>query len=67
MNNQIKYYIKSVYGRPLMYPACEQGRNITRLTGRKTFDDSDVRAMWALGFELVEVLESQSELQEARS
>ena len=62
MDTTIKYYRKSVYGRDLCYPANAKAMTITKLTGRKTFDAQDWVYINDLGFEVVEVLQSQSEI-----
>ncbi len=44
MNKQIEYYTKSNYGRILMYiKNSEKAEVISRLTGKKTIDESDIK------------------------
>jgi len=44
---------RNVYGRELIYPACETSRNLVKLTGRVTFGEDDLEVLRLLGFELV--------------
>jgi hypothetical protein len=39
---EIKLKAKSVYGKVLVYPVCEKSNLLIRLTGKKTFDDTDM-------------------------
>lgn len=55
MNNEIKICVKSVYGRELIYPACEQGKLFTKLTRSTTLKLGDLDAIKALGFTVTQV------------
>lgn len=44
---------RNVYGRELIYPACETSKALVELTGRKTFDEGDLNALRFIGFELI--------------
>ena len=44
---------KNVYGRTLVYPACNNSHNLVILTGRKTFDEKDLETLRLVGFELI--------------
>jgi len=41
---------KSVYGKVLIYPVCEQSLLLISLTGKKTFDDRDLSTIKKLGY-----------------
>lgn len=43
--------LRNVFGNVLCYPVCPVAERFARLTGRKTFNQSDIREMRALGFE----------------
>tara|TARA_R110002167_G_scaffold185537_2_gene386136 strand:+ start:396 stop:587 length:192 start_codon:yes stop_codon:yes gene_type:complete len=47
---ELKLRAKSVYGRVLIYPVCETSNLLIRLTGHKTFDDSDLFIIERLGY-----------------
>ena len=49
----IKLLRKNVYGRELIYPGCEASHLLVKLTGRKTFDQSDLKTLSLLGFEII--------------
>lgn len=72
MNKKIQYYRKSVYGNVLYYIAANLGadmfnisRQIKKLTGRETLTIADMNALQSLGFEFVEILESNSWLEKS--
>ena len=44
---------RNVYGRELIYPACDTSKALVELTGCKTFDKGDLNALRFIGFELV--------------
>lgn len=50
MNDQILLEEVSVYGAMKYYPRAQLGQAVCRLTGKKTVDMNDVRALEALGF-----------------
>jgi hypothetical protein len=57
MNNNIKYYIKHVYGNQNMYIADKtQAQAIQNLTNQKTLTTSTMRALEVLGFTFEQVL-----------
>ena len=59
MNKQIEYYTKSNYGRILMYiKNSEKAEVISRLTGKKTIDESDIKNLQLLGCSFKQVFES---------
>ena len=62
METKIKFFRRNVYGRDLMYPACKQSKLACALTDSKTFHTGDITTLRSMGFEIIEVLESQSEL-----
>jgi hypothetical protein len=47
---EIKLKAKSVYGKVLVYPVCEKSNLLIRLTGKKTFDDTDMFVLERLGY-----------------
>jgi len=59
MNKPIEYYTKSNYGRILMYiKNSEKAEVISRLTGKKTIDESDIKNLQLLGCSFKQVFES---------
>ena len=49
--NNIQIEIKNIYGNELKYVVDgEQARSLSKLTGRKTLTDLDIRALKELGF-----------------
>ena len=60
---EIKLKAKSVYGKVLVYPACETSHLLIRLSGQKTFDDHDLFLIERLGYSV----SWQSEILEAAS
>ena len=60
---EIKLKAKSVYGKVLVYPVCEKSNLLIRLTGKKTFDDTDMFVLERLGYSVsweAEILEAAS-------
>ena len=58
MNKTIEYYTKSNYGRILMYiKNSEKAEVISRLTGKKTIDESDIKNLQLLGCSFKQVFE----------
>ena len=47
---EIKLKAKSVYGKVLVYPVCEKSNLLIMLTGKKTFDDTDMFVLERLGY-----------------
>jgi hypothetical protein len=50
---EIKLKAKSVYGKVLVYPVCEKSNLLIRLTGKKTFDDTDMFVLERLGYSVL--------------
>ena len=48
----IKVQIKSVFGREVIYPACETAEGFCKLIGQKSLTDDQVRQIKALGYEV---------------
>ena len=48
--------IKTVYGKELVYPICEQAKLFAKIAGSKTLSDDTIKHMKALGvqFELAQ-------------
>jgi len=60
---ELKLRAKSVYGRVLIYPVCETSNLLIRLTGHKTFDETDMFVLERLGYSVsweAEILEAAS-------
>ena len=58
MNKPIEYYTKSNYGRILMYiKNSGKAEVISRLTGKKTIDESDIKNLQLLGCSFKQVFE----------
>lgn len=56
---EITYYTKNVYGTEKKYIKDEQLANMVRiLTSKVTIDDSDMRALSALGHTFIRVFEN---------
>ncbi len=66
MTKQLHYFTRSVYGNFNAYldesnpETCAQVEAIRQLTGRKTLLGSDMRAIEALGFELIQVVDPKA-------
>ena len=45
---------RTVYGNEMIYPIGAMAEHVQQLTGKKTVDLSDLRALQALGIEVVE-------------
>jgi hypothetical protein len=50
--------IKNVYGTDTVYPLCDTAVLLTKLTGRKTFTDTDIKTLKELGY--IFTVESQT-------
>jgi|TARA_R100001530_G_scaffold64598_1_gene46348 hypothetical protein len=48
------------YGRTLLYPIGPEAEHLRRLTGKKTVDLDDLRALRGLGIEVVAIPETAS-------
>lgn len=48
----IKVQIKSVFGRDVIYPACEKAEGFCKLIGQKSLTESQIQQIKALGFEV---------------
>jgi len=44
--------IKSNYGNEAIYPICNAGKNILKLTGRKTLTRSDINILKNMGYSI---------------
>ena len=51
---------RTVYGNEMIYPIGESAEHVKRLTGKKTVDLSDLRALQGLGIEVVLLTSSTS-------
>lgn len=53
MNTQtIKVQLKTVYGKPLIYPICTAAHIFTSLIGRKTLTYTHLESIRALGYNI---------------
>ena len=43
---------KCVYGSELIYPDCEDSKTMSKLVGKKTFNDKDLNCFSDLGYKL---------------
>ncbi len=60
---QLHYFTRSVYGNFNAYlVASPEASAICQLTGRKTLLGSDMRALEALGFELIQVADPKAQM-----
>jgi len=53
MVTKIEVYTKSVYGNNLVYPHNEQAKQFAALMGKKTFRNSELSRIAAMGFEVI--------------
>ena len=53
--------VRRVYGMPVIYPADANARSFAAIPGTKTLTRQTVRHIKNLGFEIVEMFESQLE------
>ena len=51
--SELRFYEKNVYGNDLIYPVKEIAGQVSELTGKKTVSMSQLKALKALGFEVV--------------
>lgn len=49
---QIKLTKRSVYGRELIYPACNISEMLVKLTGGKTFSNTEVGLLEGAGYKV---------------
>lgn len=49
-NKNIKIEARNVYGNQTLYVVSEHAEAIKQLTGKRTIDKSDIRALESLGF-----------------
>lgn len=52
------FVAKNVYGQMMYYPACEKSKEFLNALGLKTFTKDAIRAVKALGYELVQAAET---------
>lgn len=52
------FVAKNVYGQMMYYPACEKSKEFLTALGLKTFTKDAIRAIKALGYELVQSTET---------
>ena len=50
MKKELVIEVKSVYGNQKWYPACQESKLLTKLTGTKTFTDSHIATLKELGY-----------------
>ena len=53
---KIQYRIKSVYGKDLIYPACDKSKTFAAMMQKKTLNGDDLMMIKSLGFETEQVL-----------
>jgi hypothetical protein len=57
MKPQIIVTTRTVYGNPVIYPACDQSRVFAQLAGTKTLTLQSLKKIKALGYEISEKLD----------
>jgi hypothetical protein len=57
--NLIQVDVRSVYGKPVIYPACDKARVLAEMLGQKTLTPRDLGYATALGFRLEEIAAAQ--------
>jgi hypothetical protein len=55
MSQSISVFVRSVYGKQTIYPACSKAKAFALLTGKKTLDARDLKLVDELGFAVVYV------------
>jgi hypothetical protein len=55
MTTQIKIIEKNVYGKTLVYPACETSKKLADLLNVKSFNHSQLCKIEALGFVMTNI------------
>tara|TARA_R110002020_G_scaffold112767_2_gene259580 strand:- start:29 stop:220 length:192 start_codon:yes stop_codon:yes gene_type:complete len=53
---ELEVYKKSNWGKVLIYPACQNAKVFTELTGQKTFSELQIKQIKKLGYNFKEVL-----------
>lgn len=53
MCTQIRVTVRSVYGKPAIYPACPAAETFARIAGSKTLTQETVRAIKSLGIAVI--------------
>lgn len=56
MKKVLNYYVKSVYGKDLNYPACEDSKTLASLLNAKTFTQNQMKEIEKLGYKWVQIL-----------
>ena len=56
---ELKIKARDVYGRTLLYPACEKARILCEMLNKKTLSTEDLRYCEALGFAVKEITSLQ--------
>lgn len=54
MNNEIKVITKSVYGRDLVYPVCDNANNFAHLLQVKTFSHFHLIQIEKIGYNVID-------------
>jgi len=56
MSKSVQIEVKSVYGVELIYPANDEAKLFTSLSGKKTLSRQDLKIIKALGFDVEQVV-----------
>jgi hypothetical protein len=54
--NPITFYEKTNYGAPAFYIASKHKEAVSALTGKRTIDHSDIKALRSLGFSVQQII-----------
>jgi hypothetical protein len=49
----VRVEVRDVYGKPMVYPACDTARSFAALTGTKTFTELHMSAIRDLGYAVI--------------
>jgi hypothetical protein len=52
-------FVRSVYGRQTIYPACDNAQTIAKLANQKTLTQRELTLAKALGFTVVQVADPE--------
>jgi len=49
---ELEVEIKNLYGREMIYPVCDKGKLLARLSGNRTLTDESIAVIKQLGYTL---------------
>lgn len=57
---QLQVFVRSVFGRQTIYPACAQAERVAALANQKTLTDRELKIAREMGFEVVFVADPRA-------